>query len=147
MPDQANAQCVGTDCANGRDICRYVGTPGKWCETIGLGAGDDVPPGGGGEGLAEAKQPSLMPHAKFIQCFQIIETNERLQAAGIEVGDIITHVDRYYPSGMQEFSDLMKKARHAAELHVLKANGLRCFITLAELPDVTSCTNTSKSLL
>jgi hypothetical protein len=129
MPDQSNAQCIGgQNCAAGRDICRYVGSPGQFCETVGLGGGD-VPPGGGGDQLValEESGKKQLPHGRFIQVYLCIESNERLEKAGIVVGSMVTHINGQYPAGMPQFSKLAKAAGQK-EWYVYRSEDDREFV-------------------
>lgn len=124
------AQCAGGgNCAQaGANFECERSDDGSWCETIVLAGGGFIPDCGGGQFAMEVRKQAKETNAEFKMMFRVERVNYRLALAGVEVGDLVTHINRHYPTDIFAFHRLMEEAKENCELHVMKPDGKRIFV-------------------
>lgn len=119
-PQGGCSQCLGKQCYSApcNMDCRPVG---DGCETVVAGgAQQDYTP--------ETKKNGGDYAEFFMQ--RVVKNNAAMEAAGIEIGDVITKVNGSYAGSDLEFAKLVLRLPRSTELTVWKSSGAKLNVTL-----------------
>lgn len=121
-------ECVGGNCYS--STCNHECIQhGSWCETIDIGA------------AYKAYTPDMKAnggdYAEFI-CQRVMKNNSLMEAAGVKLGDTITHVNDQFPGWKfsdsnpveVKFADLILKMVPGMRLRIIRGDNTRIEITL-----------------
>lgn len=120
---------AGCEKCDGNDTCIQAGCNmdcrdwGEWCETIVMGGFNGMAP----ESITKDQKLSL---ASFNPCFRIEQCTALMIAAGLRIGDIVTHVNGKFPQDMKEFADMIESLPAGTVFKVWNPNGSRKDVTL-----------------
>lgn len=123
MPITPSAKCVGTICGPApiNFECEYGD---GWCQTIVMGGGGDSP----FDVELKHKAPATYDHAEFV-CQRVRRLSKPMAAAGVMVGDTVTHVDGQFFNDVDSFAAAVLDLR-GKELRIIRRDGRAEFVTL-----------------
>ncbi len=108
-------ECYGNTCVQApcNFDCKHHGT---WCETFVMGGAQQ-------EYTPETKLVDGDYAEFYIQ--RVMKNNKAMEAAGIKVGDTITHVNDIFAESARKFGELVIRLPKGTRLRVMKQNGER----------------------
>ena len=96
-------------------------THGTWCETIVMA--------GGAQAYVPETKASGGDYAQFFMQ-EVEKNNLAMEAAGIKVGDRITHVNNQWAESVRKFAELVIRLPKGTKLRVIRQDKSRAEITL-----------------
>jgi hypothetical protein len=116
------SQCIANNCYSApcNLECRLVGPDS--CETIVMGGG-----------MAGAYSPEVKAQGgDFAEFYlqRVVRNNAAMTAAGIEIGDTLTHVNNQWAESQLKFAELVLTLPKGTTFRGLKKDGSSFFVTL-----------------